>query len=479
MNKRDMSIKNLSIVSFGTVFLCTLFLISVGAGCAREQENNKTVKHQPNPLPVPLPPNANLLVTIPDSDYKPPKAIPGHGPDPAAGEHDPHQVTFNESGSAVAYVAILGGKFQVVHNLNRGKEYVAVSTIVFSPDGKRVAYPAAGSDGKWRMVIDGKEDMPFDTLLPPRFSSDSRHVAYQAKNADKWFIVVDNTPNEGTIASYIEPEFSSDSKIVAYVEAAASNDKMRLIISDLKFNKIKQIWSIGDLFSVTSKNKTRIAADNVVGTKHRIIDFRFATHDAIHEGRQYDLIEKLTVSDDGKSLAYCVVKGEKRLIVFDGREEPLPDGRLREIPVIRPDRKGVGILFVTIDSHFFLHQSFFNRSEKGKIYNEAFNLTYSKDGSYAYEAKTGNNWFVVVNGTEGPAFERIYSPQFSPDGKLVVYRAKMKDKRLVVVSERSGKTIRQYPSYDQVFDAKFTDDGKSVTYGVKDGNRLAWIVEKL
>lgn len=478
MYTRNVNLKNISVLSFGFVFFCIMLLMSVVTGCAREPENNKTVKNQPMSLPAPLPPNATLLTTIPDGDYKPLKGIPGHSPNPAA-EQDPHQVIFNESGTAVAYVAVLGGRFQVVHNQNRGKEYAAIGSIVFSSDGRRIAYPVLGTDGKWRMVVDGKEGKPYATLLLPRFSPDSRHIAYQAKNGDKWFIVVDEMQNEGTIASYTEPEFSSDSKKVAYVEAAASNDKMRLIVSDLMFKKQKEIWSIGDLLSATSKNRSRIAADKVVGSKHQIIDFNFSTPEVIRDGRLYDLIEKLIVSDDGKSLAYCVLKGDERLIVFDGKEEPLPDGRLREVPVIRPDRRGVGILFVTIDSHFFLHQAFFNRSKKGKVYDEAFNLTYSKDGSYAYEAKTGNTWFVVVNGTEGPAFERIFSPQFSPDGKLVVYRAKMKDKRFVVVSDSYGKTIHQYPAYDQVFDARFTTDGKSVAYGMKDGNRLAWIVEKI
>ena len=48
-----------------------------------------------------------------------------------------------------------------------------------------------------------------------------------------------------------------------------------------------------------------------------------------------------------------------------------------------------------------------------------------------------------------------------------------------VVADASGKTIRQHPAYGQVLQPVFTADGKSVAYGVKDGNRLIWIVEKL
>ena len=58
--------------------------------------------------------------------------------------------------------------------------------------------------------------------------------------------------------------------------------------------------------------------------------------------------------------------------------------------MIRPDKKGVGVLLVS-QNRISLYQSFVNSKEKGKSYEEAANLTYSKDGSYTYEARNGNN----------------------------------------------------------------------------------------
>ena len=84
----------------------------------------------------------------------------------------------------------------------------------------------------------------------------------------------------------------------------------------------------------------------------------------------------------------------------------------------------------------------------------------------------GQDWFVVVNGKEGPAFDRVVLPVFSPDGKLLVYRARKEGKRFLVVADTAGKTIKQLPAYEQVFQPVFTGDGKSVAYGVKDGNKL-------
>lgn len=201
-----------------------------------------------------------------------------------------------------------------------------------------------------------------------------------------------------------------------------------------------------------------------------MIDFSFAKPDIVHESPLYEVIERLVVGDDGESVSYCALKGGKRLLVLNDREESLPKGLLPELPVIRPDKKGVGLLLGS-EKKISLHQSFYNVSEKGKKYDEAASLTYSKDGRfYAYAARNGENWFVVVNGKEGPAFDKVVAPLFSPDDKFLVYRARKDGKRFV--ADTNGKTIKQHPAYEQVFDVHFTPDGSSVAYGVKDGNQL-------
>ena len=450
--------------------ICIVLFLSV-AGCSREKSG---VASQPAVNEVAV--ATTVLATIAD-DEKPLPTIPGHEMPDTQDQSASFQVIFGESGKGVAYLADKGGKVYVVHNSTRGKEYASVGTVVLSSDGRRIAY-AARVEGKWSMVVDGREGSPYDVLLTPIFSPDGQHVAYQAKEGKRWYMVVDNTQNAGTAASYTTPEFSSDSKSIAYVEAAASNSKMRLIVSDLKFGKQSEKWSIGDQLFTTNRDRTRIAAVQVVDSKFRVIDFNFANPDVVHEGPLYDVIENLVLSDDGMSMSYCALRDRKRLIILDSREEALPDGRAPELPAIRPDKKGVGVLLISQD-RFFLHQAFLNSKEKGKMYDEAANLTYSRDGHYAYAARKGQDWLVVVNGKEGPAFDRVVLPVFSPDGKLVLYRARKDGKRFLVVADTAGKTIKQQPAYEQVFQPVFTGDGKSVAYGVKDGNKLIWKVEKL
>jgi hypothetical protein len=146
--------------------------------------------------------------------------------------------------------------------------------------------------------------------------------------------------------------------------------------------------------------------------------------------------------------------------------------------VIRPDGKAVGIFVLSGDT-VRLHQSFAAGALDELAPGGGDDLAYSSAGVYAYATSRGEQHYVVVGGKEGPPFDRVVTPSFSPDGRAVVYRARKDGKRFVVVADLDGKTIRQHAAYEQVFPVRFTADGKSVAYGVKDGRRLAWKVEPL
>lgn len=457
--------------------LTVIIMTFTSAGCSQQKER---------PLPSSSAGDKVLEVTsvisVIADDEQLRQLIPGHGVPP--GQPASFDVVFSESGRGVAYAAQKENKFYVVYANITGKNikgglYDAVGQVVLSPDGMRVAYPAL-RDKEWRMVVDGREGRVYDVLLTPIFSPDGQHVMYQAKKGNKWFIVVDGRQNEGTMASYTTPEFSSDSTRIAFVEAAASNIEMKLIVSDLKFTKQNVKWSIGDELFVTNRDKTRIAAYQVVDNKIRILDFKFSEPEVVNEGPLYDLIEKLTFSDDGNSIVYCALKDGKRLIVFDNREEIFPKGHVPQLPVVRPDKKGVGVI-LEWQGRYFMHQAFIKTKEKPRMYDEAGDLVYSNDSSsYAYVARKGDEWFVVLNGEEGPTFDRVVTPLFSPDGRYLIYRAREAGRRFVVIADaKTGKTIRQSQSYEMVFPVTFTDDGKSIAYGVKDGQKLVWKVERL
>ncbi|MDP2156117.1 MAG: hypothetical protein Q8K68_00210, partial [Nitrospirota bacterium] len=236
--------------------------------------------------------------------------------------------------------------------------------------------------------------------------------------------------------------------------------------------------SCGSHFVINS-GKTSIAAISEIGGKQRVVRLSFDQPASLKEGASFDTVSNIVFGSDDASVAYLGVRGEKRFLVVNDREDPLPDGNMPWSPVIRPDRKGAGLL-ISSTKGFFLYQAFSQGAAAETIYEEAADLTYSNDGNgYAFAARKGDAWLVVVSGKEGPAFDRVVSPVFSPEGKSLVYRARKDGKRFMVIADANGKVIRQHPAYEQVFQPVFTADGKSVAYGVKDGNKLIWKVEKL
>jgi hypothetical protein len=456
-------------------FLCVyiFFLLSV-SGCSREPQKAEV---PPLSAKSEVVPTTAVLATIGD-DEKPvgSQDLYGHGETSSdQGATSIFTIVFNEVGGGVAYTALKEGKSYVVHNGKAGKLFHGVGTPVLNSDGKRIAYGAREND-HWRMVTDGREGKVFDKVGDPVFSPDGKHIAYAAKKGEKWHLVVDSTMSAGSASISGKPVFSSDSTKIAYLENAEAGRNTRLVVSDLDFKK--QTIMENCAFMVISEDKRKVAATLAGDANPRVIEFSLDRPDAVMEGPRYDLIGYLVFGSGSLSLSYTAQRDGKNYIVLNGKEEALPDASPVAPPVIRPDRKGVGIILGARE--IFLYEAFYSEGRKEKQYEEADYLTYNRNGSiHAYAARKGKDWFVVVNGKEGPAFDRVVKPIFSPGGEKLVYRARKDGKRFIVVADESGKTISQHPAYEQVFQPVFTADGKSVAYGVKDGQKLIWKVEKL
>jgi len=108
-----------------------------------------------------------------------------------------------------------------------GPEYDRIwrDSIVFSPDGKRMAYRAR-KDEKELVSVGGAEGSGYDEVTDPVFSPDSKHVAYCAcSEGDKACVVVDGV--EGPEYDWMWSDsivFSPDGKHVAYLAARDMSD---------------------------------------------------------------------------------------------------------------------------------------------------------------------------------------------------------------------------------------------------------------
>lgn len=386
-------------------------------------------------------------------------------------------IIFSQQGRGVAYIEEKDTRVRVVHNSKPEKLYTRIEGLRLSPDGRRAAYAVQIGD-KWCVVADGKEGKAFDNVGIPRFSPDSRHIVYNVTDSGRGRLVVDEEVSAPFPSSWDEL-FSGDSKKVISIQNSANKDTVhRVVIYGLTLQK-KREKELNAIFFNFNKDRDRIAAIGLDQGKQQMIELAVDELDTVKKGRLYDKIFSHTFGPDGVSVAYLAVKGGKLAIVLNGKEEMLPEGNPIDLPTVRPDGKAAGIILADKEGYFF-HQAFTVRRTKPKKRQEAGQPVYSNDGRrYAYLARRDKRVFAVVNGKECPAFDMVTTPMFSPDDRFLVYRARKDGNRFVVVADADGRIVRQHPSYEQVFSTVFTADGKSVAYGVKDGNKLVWVVEEL
>jgi hypothetical protein len=408
------------------------------------------------------------------------EAIPQHASAPAAPSTEgaapasAPEIVFSERHGGVAHVVGEGGAFQVVHNGRAGKRYPAVGEVVLSADGRRCAHGAEVA-GKWRMVVDGKEGEPFDAVEAPSFSPDGAHVAYKVRKGELWHLVVDSTLGPGTRSGYLGHELGSSR--IAFVDEVDDQGRGRLVVSDLAFTR-RTVVESGVSFITTNAARSRLAAVATAGGKQNVLTLELDAPDRVRRGAAYDGVSALSFGPEGVSLAYLAERSGARLLVLDDREASVGSGHVIGAPVIAPGAKRVGALVASLSGSVVFREFFADDAAGEPAFEEADALGYGPDGrAHAYAARRGESWFIVLDGKEGPPFDRVVSPVFSRDGRLLAYRARKDGKRFAVVTEASGGGIRLHPAHEQVFPVIFTVDGKSIAYGAKDGERIAWHVE--
>ena len=72
-------------------------------------------------------------------------------------------------------------------------EGIGLEGVAFSPDSRRLAYPAR-VDGGWTAVVDGRRGEVWDGIGPAVWSPDGEHIAYAAERGSAWRVVSDGRP---------------------------------------------------------------------------------------------------------------------------------------------------------------------------------------------------------------------------------------------------------------------------------------------
>jgi len=401
--------------------------------------------------------------------------LPGLQTASSPGADPPHVEAFvNPQGTGGAFVVRYAHSARLVRGRTVGPEYPGIDLVTLSPDGRRVAF-AVSQMGKARVVLDGEHGPPFDAVEGLVFTRDG-HLAYKGRRGERWRLVVDRTEGEERFALG-DLHVDGNGGTVVVAEKASATSPFSVASYDARLRR-KAVREIAAEEVVLNGHATLAAAIVDTGGKKKVTVFDLAGPSPLREGALYDSVTGVAFDATGTRVMYGAYKGGQLLFALDDKVEPLPATSLVERPVLNPVRGTVGVVLVT-DRAFF-HLVFERQAPKARHYEGVNDVTFSRDGSRcAYAAEENGRGLAVVNGKEGPAFDRVVMPRFSPDGAFLVYRARQDGKRFVVAADGDGKIVRRHPDYEQVFPPAFTADGASVAYGVKEGPRLLWMVEKL
>lgn len=287
----------------------------------------------------------------------------------------------------------------------------SVQDIIFSPDGKRVAYMAAWGDKKF-IVVDGQKQEEFDKVSQPVFSPDSKRVVYLGSVTQRSGTpAVEAGPARPEEAGPRPPESTSPNPEHNVV---VIHTKPFIVVDGQKhgeFGAATPPWVAPDgkaILFVTGRGQVGRAREiwlNVIrqkegaqATPSRNPQISFEERLLATVPAEFEVRSLPALSPDGKHLAYAARKDGKEFIVVDGQKQEGFDKVSR--PVFSPDGKRL-----------------------------AYAARKDKEGV-----------FVVVDGQRGEEFYYAGIPVFSPDSKLVAYAASEgKGKSFLIVDDPESK----------------------------------------
>jgi len=183
------------------------------------------------------------------------------------------------------------------------------------------------------------------------------------------------------------------------------------------------------------------------------------------EGREYEwiLANSLVFTSDPARCAYIVQQESRMFVVLDGKEgkkyHEIVGGELypaaaggRLAYYARNDAKGKR--FLVIDD------------EEGKEYDQVGNLAFSPDGKrVAYGVEAGGRQFFIIDGVPAREHEKVAGGSFvwSPDSKRYAYGAVKEGKVVVVIDGKEEAPC------DEATRPVFSPDGQHIAYAVRNG----------
>jgi len=384
--------------------------------------------------------------------------------------------TFSPDGRSVAFLApTRDGKAQVFHDGKASKPYDGAGSLTFLAGGKGLAF-VAQRGGKAVVVAGGQEGAELDGVGKLLAAPDGR-VVYSAQRGDQWLVFSGKKELVTPGSADPTPWVSGDGRRILYVEQQGDGGQVLLQACSIDLTGCAPgptYDAIGKLVADASGRWLAYPAFRGGRESAVVVDPSRPGFSA-REAAGWGAVPRLALSESGE-LAFLALRGEQQFLVVNGRELPLPPS---ESPIDLVVGRGGRTLFTTIAGSKVVVLVDGKRVGSDEVDGVYYPVLSTDGAHHAFVAERGERSLVVVDGREGPLYDKVVNPRFTPDGKGLVYRARQDGQRFVVVADLQGKTLREHPRYPAVFEVRFSPDGKSVGYGVRKGQELWWMVEPL
>jgi Tol biopolymer transport system component len=341
-------------------------------------------------------------------------------------------------------------QFFVRYDNSISRPYYSVfqGTPYFTPLTNRHVYLTSTSKNDLFVVVDGKTGPTFNKVDAVVFSPDESRFAYRATIGDQQCVVLDHKAlpmYDGIpIKKNLVLTFSPDNKHFAYVAYHKEKKSCAFVLDNQELNAYKLIENV--IFSPDSKHYAYMALTAKEGNTE--------VWRVIHNGQESDLYSKIfsiNFSPDSKIFSFVALKGRQMALVINSKETLFDQ---------------VGITFFSKDSKHMAHA--YRKLDNWYIDVDGNNgpkqdgillFYFSPDCSrFAYSAIQGESQIFYINNTPEPAYDKVGEFSFSPDSKRYAYGAVDKKGARIVVDGKPG------PVFTSVGEPRFSPDSQNFIY---------------
>jgi Tol biopolymer transport system component len=251
--------------------------------------------------------------------------------------------------------------------------------------------------------------------------------------------------------------FSPDGQRVIYAGSLAGSDSGRVGVW-INDSLLMEVDSVSELGFTEAGEPYYIASDS----GKAFIYYRYVRF------RAYERITNPGFSPDGKRFACLAYNGGRQSLIVSNSSILT----LGNVSTYALDPATDRLAYAAQDSS---QQIVVEEGDSSKVYDEAQDLTYSREGSHlAFAASAGGRWLVVRDGEELPAYPDdvldISGITFNRNGVHLAYVVSVLDSiddsvsEYTVVDENAGEV------HGAIADLCYSPDGKNFAYSADDGD---------